>query len=49
MHVNGKTTPGEIIPGMGGGSRRMVEGVNLTILYLIYCKNPCKCHNVSPA
>jgi hypothetical protein len=25
----------------------MVEGMNSNIMYLIYCKNFCKCHNVS--
>jgi hypothetical protein len=24
-------------------------GVNSTMIYLIYCKNLCKCHNVSPS
>jgi hypothetical protein len=24
----------------------MVEGVNSSMIYLIYCKNFCKCHNV---
>jgi hypothetical protein len=24
----------------------MEEGVNSSIIYLIYCKNLCKCHNV---
>jgi hypothetical protein len=24
----------------------MVEGVNSSIVYLIHCKNLCKCHNV---
>jgi hypothetical protein len=27
----------------------MVEGVNSILIYLIYCKNFCKCHNVPPA
>jgi hypothetical protein len=27
----------------------MTEEVNSTMMYLIYCKNFCKCHNVSPA
>jgi hypothetical protein len=39
----------EAIPGMGG--RRIKEndgGRNSTMIYLIYCKNFCKCHNVSP-
>jgi hypothetical protein len=26
----------------------MVEGVNSRMIYLIYCKNFLKCHNVSP-
>jgi hypothetical protein len=26
----------------------MVEEVNSTMIYLIYCKNFFKCHNVSP-
>jgi hypothetical protein len=41
--------PVEIIPGFGGGGYwRMVEGVNSSMIYLIYCKNFCKCHNVPP-
>jgi hypothetical protein len=31
-----------------GGDKRMVEGVNSSMMYLIYCKNFCKCHNVPP-
>jgi hypothetical protein len=27
----------------------MVEGVNSNMIYLIYCKNFCKCHNVPPS
>jgi hypothetical protein len=27
----------------------MMEGVNSTMIYLLYCKKFCKCHNVSPA
>jgi hypothetical protein len=26
----------------------MVERVNSSIIYLIYCRNFCKCHNVPP-
>jgi hypothetical protein len=26
----------------------MMEGVNSSMIYLIYCKNICKCYNVSP-
>jgi hypothetical protein len=36
----------ETLPGIGrGGKRKMMEEVNST---MIYCKNFCKCHNVSP-
>jgi hypothetical protein len=37
MYVNAKVRPDETIP---------VEGVNSNMMYLIYCKNLCKCHNV---
>jgi hypothetical protein len=30
------------------GKRRMVEGVNSTLIYLIYYKTFCKNHNVPP-
>jgi hypothetical protein len=47
MYVSGKIIPVETIPGMGmGGIKEMVEGVNSS---MIYCKNFCKCHNVSTA
>jgi hypothetical protein len=50
MYVNGKMRLVEAIPGMGGGRiRRMMEGVNSIMIYLIYCKNFHKCHNVPPA
>jgi hypothetical protein len=26
----------------------MAEGVNSSMIYLIHCKNSCKCHNVPP-
>jgi hypothetical protein len=44
MYVNGKMRPTETIPGMTGG-RIKKERVNST---MIYCKNFCKCHIVSP-
>jgi hypothetical protein len=25
-----------------------MKGMNLSIIYLIYCKNICKCYNVAP-
>jgi hypothetical protein len=43
MYAYRKLLPGETIPGMveGRGQRRMMEGVNLSRIYLIYCKNIC--------
>jgi hypothetical protein len=42
--------PVETIPGTGGGRiMKKMEGVNLSIICLIYYKNFCKCHNVLPA
>jgi hypothetical protein len=31
-----------------GELKRMVKGVNSSLVYLIYCKNFDKCHNVPP-
>jgi hypothetical protein len=46
MYINGKMTSVETIPGMG--EEGIMEGVNSTMIYLLYCKNFCKCHNVFP-
>jgi hypothetical protein len=51
MYVNGKLIPVKTLLWMGRGRRkwkRMVEGVNSSLIYLICCKNLCKCHNVPP-
>jgi hypothetical protein len=32
----------------GGRWRRIMERVNASMIYSIYCKNFCKCHNVLP-
>jgi hypothetical protein len=49
MYVNGKMRHVETIPRMGrGAQRRMMEGENSSMIYLIYCKNFYKCHNVPP-
>jgi hypothetical protein len=45
MYEHGKMRPVESIPGVGGGYRRMMEGVNST---MIFCKNFGKCYNVPP-
>jgi hypothetical protein len=42
--------PVEAIPGIGGGRiKDNSGGVNSSMIYLIYCKNFCKCHNVPPS
>jgi hypothetical protein len=48
MYVNGKKRPVETIPGMvvEGEIKENDEGVNLSMIYLIYCNNFCKYHNV---
>jgi hypothetical protein len=47
MYVNGKMRPVETVPGMGGqGIKENDGGVNSSTIYLIYCKNFYKCHNV---
>jgi translation initiation factor 2 beta subunit (eIF-2beta)/eIF-5 len=53
MYVNGKIIPVETIPAMEGEGRikengGMVERVNSSMIYLIYIKNFCKCHNIPP-
>jgi hypothetical protein len=50
MYVNAQMMPVETAPGMGeGGYSTMMEGVNSNMIYLIHCKNFCKCHNVPPS
>jgi hypothetical protein len=45
MYVNGKIIAVETTPGNGeeGQIRRMKKEVNSSMIYLIYCKNFCKC------
>jgi hypothetical protein len=44
MNVNGKNIPVETISCMGGGEiKESGAGVNSG---MVYCKNPCKYHNV---
>jgi hypothetical protein len=39
--------PVETVPGIRGGvDEREMEGVIASMIYLIYCKNLCKCYNV---
>jgi hypothetical protein len=49
MYANAKMIPVETIPGIrGGGIKERDKGVNLSMIYLVHCKNLCKCHNVPP-
>jgi hypothetical protein len=49
MYVKAKMIPVETIPRIGGGRiKENSEGVNSSMIYLIQCKNFCKCHNVPP-
>jgi hypothetical protein len=49
IYVNRKIIPVETIPGMQGGElRKNGRGINSNMLYLMYCKNFCKCHNIYP-
>jgi hypothetical protein len=49
MYVNTKMILVETVPGIRRGEwKRAVEGVNLSMIYLIHCKKLCKCYNVPP-
>jgi hypothetical protein len=49
MYINAKMIPAETVPGIRvGGWKRAEEGVNSSVIYLIHCKNLCKCYNVPP-
>jgi hypothetical protein len=48
-YVNGKIRPVETTSGMEGEEIKENGGrVNSSMIYLIYCKNYCKCHKVLP-
>jgi hypothetical protein len=49
MHVNAKMISIKTVSGMGGRIKKNneeVKRVNSTAIYLIHCKNFCKCHDV---
>jgi hypothetical protein len=52
MYANAKIIFIEVITGIGGwrkrGWKRAVEGVKSSKMYLILCKNLCKCNSVPP-
>jgi hypothetical protein len=44
MYVNAKMMPVETFPGIREGEmKERREGVNSNMIYLIHCKNLCKC------
>jgi hypothetical protein len=48
MYINGKMRLVVTVLGMRvGGIKENEDGVNSSIIYLIYCKNFYKCYNVS--
>jgi hypothetical protein len=50
MNVNGKIVPIEPTPGMWEGGIKDSDGQSeSSMIYLTYCKNFGKCHNVPPA
>jgi hypothetical protein len=46
MYVNGKIKAVETIPGMGVEEIKKNGGGSESKIYLIFCKNFSKCHNV---
>jgi hypothetical protein len=49
MYINAKMILVESFPGnMVGGDERVVMGVNSSMIYLINCKNLCRCYHVPP-
>jgi hypothetical protein len=47
MYVNAKMIPVETVPGIRGGEMWESSGrVNSCKIYLLHCKNLCKCYNV---
>jgi hypothetical protein len=48
MYVNMKLVTIETVPGIRGGGDRAVDGVNSSMIYLLYCRNFCKCYNIPP-
>jgi hypothetical protein len=49
MYVSRKMIPAETILGMEGmGIKENDGGVKSNTIYLIYCKNFCKCYNILP-
>jgi hypothetical protein len=45
MYVNAKMIPVGTISGISGRGDKE-DGVNSRMIYLVHCKNHCKCYNV---
>jgi hypothetical protein len=48
MYVNGKMTPVETIPGMGGRVKESSGEGEFKYDTFIHCKKPCNCYSVPP-
>jgi hypothetical protein len=48
MYINAKMIPVETISGMEQRNKGRDGGLKSSMIYLIHCKNFCKCHSVSP-
>jgi hypothetical protein len=49
MYVNEKMIPVETIPELEERKiKEISDWVNSSMMYLIHCKNFCKCHNILP-
>jgi hypothetical protein len=50
VYVNANMIPVETVPGIRGGGAKgeWWRGRNSSLIYLIHCKNLCKCHSVPP-
>jgi hypothetical protein len=48
MNVNAKIIPNCSRNWGGGNKGEQRRGVNSRMIYLVHCKNLCKCHNVPP-
>jgi hypothetical protein len=47
MYINAKMIPVETVPGISGWGIELEEE-NSSKMYLIHCKNLCKCYNIPP-
>jgi hypothetical protein len=48
LYVNEKMIPAETTPGIWGEREMKEKGRGGEFIYVIHCKNLCKCHNIPP-